>query len=324
MINYLLIWEDGENEIGITATSDEGVAVCVFSEQELHGLNEYEIGGKKMRYTKDDFKNYQREEISNPRMPFHRCYRPLVSRANSDYYERCYLLDDGYAVRPYSYTRAFLQLQKEMDELFLYVAPADKNLQTYSYHIHELLIRVCIEIEANFKAIFAENHYSKQEKELKIYDFWKINASHRLSEYKVKMPIWEGNNNIFEPFVGWKSSTNLPWYSAYNHTKHNRDKCFSEANLKNLMDAFCGLFVVLTAQFNGCEYLTGHEIIVMGGKDSYYEGDYGIGNMLQPIFPKWADDEKYDVNWAEVCEDPDRFRKFDYDVIEDFVKVERV
>lgn len=206
-----------------------------------------------------------------------------------------------------------------MESLFLYVAPADENLKTYSYHIHELLIRICIEIEANFKAIFAENHYSKQEKDYTIKDFWKINASHKLSEYKVKMPTWEGRNNIFEPFAGWKSSTSLPWYRTYNRSKHNRDKYFKDANLKILMDAFCGLFVVLTAQFCDCEYTTGHDIIVMGGKDSYYEGDFGIGNMLQPIFPEWSEDEKYDVDWCVVCEDAERFMKFDYDSIVDFV-----
>jgi hypothetical protein len=272
-----------------------------------------------MKFKAEDFSNWSRDAIDNPRYPYHRCYRPFVNRANSDSFERCYLLDDEYAVRPYSYTRAFLQLQKEMEELFLYVAPADKNLKTYSYHIHELLIRICIEIEANFKAIFAENQYSKQEKDLTIKDFWKIDVSHRLSDYKVKMPIWEGRNNVFEPFAGWKTTTNLPWYRAYNRTKHNRDKYFTEANFKNLMEAFCGLFVVLTAQFNDLEYSTGHAVIVLGGKDSYYEGEYGIGDMLQPIFPEWADEEMYDVDWGLVCENTDRFRMFDYNAIPDYV-----
>lgn len=271
-----------------------------------------------MKYTTEDFKNWSREEIANPRFPYHRCYRPLVHRANSDSFERCYLLDDDYSERPYSYTRAFLQLQKEMENLFLYVAPADKNLKSYSYHIHELLIRICIEIEANFKAIFAENHYSKQEKEYTIKDFWKINASHKLSEYKVKMPSWEGKNNVFEPFAGWKLSTSLPWYRAYNRSKHNRDKCFKEANLKNLMDAFCGLYVVLTAQFDSYDYISGHVVIVLGGKDSYYEGEFGLGDMLQTIYPEWHDDEKYDMDWSIACEKPDRFRKFDYDGVENF------
>jgi hypothetical protein len=33
-----------------------------------------------------------------------------------------------------------------------YVEPADQNLNTYSFRIHELLMRACIEVEANCKA----------------------------------------------------------------------------------------------------------------------------------------------------------------------------
>lgn len=54
-----------------------------------------------MKYTAEDFKNWSREEIANPRLPYHRCYRPLVHIANSDSFERCFLLDDEYAERPY-------------------------------------------------------------------------------------------------------------------------------------------------------------------------------------------------------------------------------
>ena len=273
-----------------------------------------------MKYTAEDFKNWMREDIPNPRVPYHRCYRPLIKRSNSLSFESCYLRDDDYAIKPYSYTRAFLQLQKEMEELFLYVAPADKNLKTYSYQIHELLIRICVEIEANFKAIFAENHYSKQEKDYTIGDFWKINVSHRLSEYKVKMPTWEGKNKVFVPFSGWNTSISLPWYRAYNRSKHNRDKFFTEANLMHLMNAFCGLYVVLTAQFECHDYLSGHEIIVVGGKDSYYDGEFGLGDMLQTIFPEWPEEEKYDMDSGLVCESPHRFRRFDYDAIADYEK----
>ena len=40
-----------------------------------------------------------------------------------------------------------------MEDLFSYVEPADNNKKTFSYKIQQLFIRVCIELEANFKAI---------------------------------------------------------------------------------------------------------------------------------------------------------------------------
>lgn len=53
--------------------------------------------------------------------------------------------------------RAFLLVQKDLQELFDYVEPADKKLCCYSYRIHELLMRTCIEVKANCKAILSEN-----------------------------------------------------------------------------------------------------------------------------------------------------------------------
>ena len=89
------------------------------------------------------------------------------------------------------------------------------------------------------------------------------------------------------------------------------------------MNAFCGLFVVLTAQFGEEDYATGPVLVAVCGRDSYYGFDYGIGEMLKPISPEWSEEEKYTIDWAEVCESPDRFRKFDYDAIPDFLKDEK-
>ena len=265
-----------------------------------------------MKYTKDMFENVVKTTVKEVRLPYHRCYRP----SGSDHY---YLNDDDYAEKPYTFTRAFMSLQKEMEDLFAYVEPADGNKKTFSYRIQQLLIRVCIELEANFKAIMSENKYSKDSNWWNINDYWKINASHRLSDYKVHMPTWEGKNKEFAPFADWSKSPRLSWYRAFQRTKHNRANRLYEANFDNLMNAFCGLFVVLTAQFGEEDYATGPVLLALNSNDSYYGCDFGIGDMLEPIYPKWSEEEKYAFNWADVCEDPNRFRKFDYDVVPDYV-----
>ena len=61
-------------------------------------------------------------------------------------------------------------------------------------------------------------------------------------------------------------------------------------------------------------------IFTFGGSDTYFGGGFGIGGMLKIVFPEWAEDEKYDVQWCDVYNKPDRFRKFDYDAIADYVK----
>lgn len=200
-----------------------------------------------MKYTIEQFKGIARETIDNPRTPFHRCYRPLVKRVNSGSSEYRYLQDDDYAQKPYMFTRAFEELQSDLKEVFSFVEPTYNNRKTYSYKIQQLFIRVCIELEANFKAILKENKYSKDESRWVISDYWKIDVSHKLSDYSVIMPTWEGKGKVFTPFAGWKTSPTLNWYRAYQRTKHSRAAKLNEANLEKLDECLlwsvCGAYI---------------------------------------------------------------------------------
>jgi hypothetical protein len=108
-----------------------------------------------------------------------------------------------------SSVRAFAIIQKDMLEVFDFVEPADRNLSCYSYRIHELFIRTCIEIEANFKAILAENGYV-QSGDWNMTDYRKTEASHLLSAYLVKFPVWQGSQHTRQPFghlgAEWRAS----------------------------------------------------------------------------------------------------------------------
>ena len=240
-------------------------------------------------------------QAPQPLWPYHRCYRPIRGA-------------DGYSIEEHNYLicKTFLQLQQELKNLFQYIEPGDDNLKTYSDQIEQLLVRTCIEVESNFKAIFKENIYSGQEKDWCMEDYRKIDRSHRLSDYQVIMPAWDGDKNTFHPFMGWKKSSRLSLYKAYNQVKHNRADLLKAANFANLMNAFCGLFVVLTAQFKAQEYSTKLVLVFADGYNSYYEGNFGIGGMLQVKFPEWMENEKYFYKHDFQNPPKIKFRKFDY------------
>ena len=83
------------------------------------------------------------------------------------------MLDPRYAQDPEHYVRAYLLLQKDLEELFDYVEPSDQNLNCYSYRTHELLLRACVEVEANCKAILLENGYPKPRDDMNRNDYIK-------------------------------------------------------------------------------------------------------------------------------------------------------
>jgi hypothetical protein len=97
--------------------------------------------------------------------PYNRIVRSLVERPNSGYSSWAYVVDPDYAISPEHYARGFLLIQNDLHKLFEYIEPSDVNQKTYSFRIHELLMRTCIEIEANFKGILQEIIYNpKNEK----------------------------------------------------------------------------------------------------------------------------------------------------------------
>lgn len=249
--------------------------------------------------------------------PFHRNHRAFIERSNSGYSSWAYICDHEYATSPEYYTRSFLIIQKDLLNLFEYIEPSDKNLETYSYRIHELFVRVCIEVEANFKAIFKDNIYSKKEDKWNIKDYQIINKTHHLDAYKVTFPIWDGEKSIFTPFSPWENSDGiLLWYKDYNSCKHDRHTKKYLANFKNLLEAFSALFVLLSSQFKRESFIPGPTLVSCSIDGLYYPNSFGLGGYLLIEFPKnWKDSEMYDFNWSDLKNESDRFQKINYDVL---------
>jgi hypothetical protein len=230
-----------------------------------------------------------------------------------------YLLHKRYATDPRHYVRAFLLLQNDVLDLFSYVEPSDRNLGTYSHRIQQLLMRACVEVEANLTAILLDNNYKPSNPRLTMTQYRMVDTSHRLSSYEIRVPGWNGNEGLRRPFSHWAAGSNetLPWYDAYNKSKHNRHEHFARATLTALVDAFCGLGVLLTAQFHNEDYSPGGKSLGVSGACYFYEGDDGmepsIGDFLRVKYPTdWPLDDRYEFSWPALRDMPDPFGDFDY------------
>lgn len=253
--------------------------------------------------------------------PFHKNYRAVKQGVNSGYSGWAYIVDKEYAKSPEHYIRAFYLIESDLKKLFEYVEPSNESIATFSYRIHELLMRTCIEIEANFKAILAENTYTPKKDSYKnpilnIGVYKKVDVSHHLSSYQVSLPIWNGGPKLFEPFKSWAvPKARLSWYQAYNESKHDRHESFKKANFGTLVEAIAGLLVLLSSQFGKQNFSTGGTLLSVN-VDEYHEMESALGGLFRIRFPDdWSDEEIYEFDWTEIKNEPDRFRKFDYDAI---------
>jgi hypothetical protein len=198
-----------------------------------------------------------------------------------------------------------------LQELFDFVEPADKNLACYSFRIHALLLRACVEVEANCKAILKENGYKKSGSWNMRDDYRKIEKTHLLSHYEVRAPNWSGEGATRTPFSQWATAGVLPWYQAYNTTKHDRHSQFSEATFAHLVDACCGLLVLLSAQFGTNDFSPETAILASIGNSDGMEN--GIGGYFRVRFPStWPNDLRYDFDWGKLKSEVDPFREIDY------------
>jgi hypothetical protein len=224
------------------------------------------------------------------------------------------MMDPRFARSPEHYVRAFLLILKDLQELFDHVEPADKNLECYSYRIHALLLRACVEVEANCKAILKENGYSKKD-DWNMNDYKKIERTHLLSQYEVKVPNWTGTKSVHIPFSAWSTGSSLPWYAAYNTTKHDRHSEFEKATFGHLLEACCGLLVILSAQFETNDFSPSNSVLAL--KDGSSDGmESGIGGFFRVRFPSnWPADQRYDFDWEQLKREADPFQKIDYSSI---------
>lgn len=245
--------------------------------------------------------------------PYKRTCRQFTDGHYADSGKSKYLLNKDFAESPAQYIRPFLLIQKDLQNLFDYIEPSEQNSNCYSYRIHELLTRTCIEVEANCKAILTENGYIKNG-DLNMLDYKKINISHHLSSYEISLPLWDGINKIRKPFNSWVNNGSLSWYQAYNSTKHNRHNEFKQANFNNLIESVCGLAAILSAQFWQEDFNPSMGGIALEG--SHDDMESVIGEYFRVKFPNdWSDDEKYDFTYQEINASDFTIEKYDYNSI---------
>ncbi len=151
-----------------------------------------------------------------------------------------------------------------------------------------------------------------------------MDATHHLSSYEVKLPIWNGAPPIFKPFEQWRlrrglpqlgSIISLPWYQAYNASKHDRQDEFKKANFENLVMAVTGLLVLISSQFRDRDFSAGPDLLSLSGR-GFHEMEASTGSLFRIKYPyDWGDDEIYEFNWGALQNQTDRFGKIDFDAI---------
>lgn len=141
------------------------------------------------------------------------------------------------------YWNYFIALEKDLEEISRFVEFSNKNNKTYSIRLAHLLLAASSEVDVVAKGLCgildpggrAEN----------IIDYKNIIMTNipDIPNEKVIIPRY---GLTLHPWSNWRPKKNKSpkWWGGYNNVKHQRDEHFSDANLKNTLNAMAGLLVI--------------------------------------------------------------------------------
>lgn len=147
--------------------------------------------------------------------------------------------------------QAISSLFETANEIYRYVEPSPSNRLAYGHRIREVLMLACTEVESAWKAILVANGKCQANDNLKTSDYIALLPILHLSKWEVSLFNYPSYGSL-APFGSWSSpatTRTIPWYDAYNSTKHNREAKLNLANLDNMINALGAVFIMTKAQF---------------------------------------------------------------------------
>jgi hypothetical protein len=141
----------------------------------------------------------------------------------------------------YPYWQHFLALEADFAATSRYVEFSNQNFGTYSIEYAKLLLAIGSEVDVICKVI-CEKLDSKA-KRANIDDYRNCITAHcKITAEEVLISRFDLR---FKPWDAWARGVNPNWWTDYNGIKHFRHLKYGKANLENVANAICGLFVAV-------------------------------------------------------------------------------
>ena len=230
--------------------------------------------------------------------------------------------------------QTYLNLEKEVIEVSKYIFFTDevlvngknsivtqacnKQLETFSPHIADLLVRCCVQIEAVSKELYFDNGGTKARGDSSIFfdeDCLKLIDIKWQTHNKIVMVVAPYFNltkdeNIFlRPLKEAHKRQGTYWGKAYQAVKHDRYSSLQKGNVKALIQALGALYL-LNIYYRNDSWMTKY--------NSIQKNDYSMGSSVFAVKPPETDQLWYG-NHTVVSESPyvAKYNDDDYQRIEE-------
>lgn len=140
----------------------------------------------------------------------------------------------------------FLAIEDDLVRTSRFVEFSENNYKTYSIEFAKIVLASASEFDVIAKMLCKE--ISPENKVTNIDDYCDVITSYfgKFTTMEVKLPRYRMS---LTPWAGWNREQSPDWWRSYNGVKHNRDKRYSEANLKTALNSVAGLLCGLLHLF---------------------------------------------------------------------------
>lgn len=138
----------------------------------------------------------------------------------------------------------FLALEDDLAIISRFIELSKDNEDVYSVELSRLLFSAASEVDVVAKQLCLKFGSSKTTKGINNYRKIIVSNIPNISECIITLPRF---GLTFQPWKSWANvnSENPYWWKSYNDVKHQRDKFFDKANLKNALNSVAALFILL-------------------------------------------------------------------------------
>ncbi|ABO24922.1 HEPN AbiU2-like domain-containing protein [Shewanella loihica] len=134
----------------------------------------------------------------------------------------------------------YQSFEYDLNRLSRYIEINQDNFSTYSVELTRLYLSSCAEIDTVMKEICYQ--LSPNAKSDNIMDYMKVIESN-LHAFITETAVIERFSISCTPWKAWQEQISPSWWKSHTDVKHNRNKHFTKANLKNVIDSICALYI---------------------------------------------------------------------------------
>jgi hypothetical protein len=164
----------------------------------------------------------------------------------------------------------FIALEQDLELISRYIEFTESNFATFSIELARLLFAAASEVDVVAKLICEQA--APGQRCANIDDYRAILLMHfaEVSRAIIHIPRY---GISFAPWENWEADRNPDWWRSYNNVKHERNRHFPEATLRNALNAIGGL-LILTHQYYTTELARGGQIAPLMPRPTLLEIEY--------------------------------------------------